>query len=341
MELIKTAIFIQGLVWAIQLLSGPPFRSRLYAVSAILLISIAALLDYLELAGIQIDRNVTLIDFYLVVGIMILLNHYLLDLISLHYKLIDRLIVFLPITGIPFMIIFRAVQTGSPDNSAAGMSFLLLLILYAVCLFHTGRYFYLYLIKGNYVKGLFGDLRIVKFWVVYGMVLFIWLMVLMVHITGNPEIEETVMKYLGIPVAILIFFWGFMETRRSPEKTFTVPVKQAVQSEITRTIMDLMEKERTYRDNDYSLDRMANQLGIQPYELTRILNHDLKTSFYDLVNSYRVKEVKQRLGKDDQRYFTLLAIAFECGFNSKSTFNRVFKEFTGKTPSEYARMNTG
>jgi AraC-like DNA-binding protein len=58
-------------------------------------------------------------------------------------------------------------------------------------------------------------------------------------------------------------------------------------------------------------------------------------NFYNLVNEYRIKEVKDRLKSDKYKRLTILAIAYDSGFNSKSSFNTIFKEKTGQTPSEY------
>ena len=61
-------------------------------------------------------------------------------------------------------------------------------------------------------------------------------------------------------------------------------------------------------------------------------------NFYDFINSYRVKEVQNRLEGGDSEVYSLLAIALESGFNSKSSFNAVFKKHTGMTPSQYKRQ---
>ncbi len=58
-------------------------------------------------------------------------------------------------------------------------------------------------------------------------------------------------------------------------------------------------------------------------------------NFYNLVNDYRVEEVKKRMVDPKYRHLTILAIAYDAGFNAKSSFNTVFKEKTGMTPSEY------
>ena len=74
---------------------------------------------------------------------------------------------------------------------------------------------------------------------------------------------------------------------------------------------------------------------MNPKVTSHLINHDLKTNFYEFVNKYRVEEFKYRLQREDSDKFTLLGLAYECGFNSKSTFNHTFKKFTGQTPKEY------
>lgn len=102
-----------------------------------------------------------------------------------------------------------------------------------------------------------------------------------------------------------------------------------------KLIEDAFKLDKIHLDNELTIDKLAFHLSLDTTELSSILNHEMNTNFYQLINSYRVEEVKKKLQEDDQRFFTLLAIAFDCGFNSKSTFNRVFKEFTGKSPKEF------
>ena len=77
----------------------------------------------------------------------------------------------------------------------------------------------------------------------------------------------------------------------------------------------------------------------RPYQLSQVINTSLGQNFYNLINSYRVEEAKQQLSASDKQNQTILAIAYDVGFNSKSVFNKAFKKFTGTTPSKY-RLNT-
>jgi len=76
-------------------------------------------------------------------------------------------------------------------------------------------------------------------------------------------------------------------------------------------------------------------LGVLPNHLSQIINQYEEKNFYDFVNSYRVEEFITLAKKDIDKNFNLLGLAYEAGFNSKSSFNQVFKKITGKTPSEF------
>lgn len=96
-----------------------------------------------------------------------------------------------------------------------------------------------------------------------------------------------------------------------------------------------MEAGRFYEDADLSLASLAEKLEIHPHELSRIINIALKKNFYDFINEYRVIEVARKMQNPAYNRMTLLGIAFESGFNSKTSFNRTFKQMTGKSPAEY------
>ncbi|MDP9076704.1 MAG: ABC transporter permease [Bacteroidota bacterium] len=96
-----------------------------------------------------------------------------------------------------------------------------------------------------------------------------------------------------------------------------------------------MEASLFYRDAELSLGSLAEKLDIHPHELSRIINIALKKNFNDFINEYRIREVAQKMQDPAYDRLTLLGIAYDAGFNSKSTFNRTFREMTGKSPAEY------
>ncbi|MBS1500948.1 MAG: ABC transporter permease, partial [Bacteroidetes bacterium] len=92
-----------------------------------------------------------------------------------------------------------------------------------------------------------------------------------------------------------------------------------------------------YQDPELSVNSLAKQLDMPAHELSRIINIGLKKNFNDFVNEFRVREVSRKMHDPAYANLTLLGIAYESGFNSQSTFHRVFKEQTGKTPAEYKK----
>lgn len=102
-----------------------------------------------------------------------------------------------------------------------------------------------------------------------------------------------------------------------------------------KELNDLMEQKALYRDKRLTKGQLANQIGWSETHLFNTLREGLHVNFNDYVNAFRVKEIKIRLKDPQSRDFTLLAIAEECGFNSKTSFYRTFKKFTDLTPSKY------
>jgi YesN/AraC family two-component response regulator len=96
-----------------------------------------------------------------------------------------------------------------------------------------------------------------------------------------------------------------------------------------------MEDSKLYLQSELTLQELANQLDVPAYQVTQSINEGLGKNFYDLINGYRVEEAKRLLSDPSTRNNKVLAIGMDAGFNSKTTFNTVFKKFTGLTPSEF------
>ncbi|MBS1527847.1 MAG: ABC transporter permease [Bacteroidetes bacterium] len=96
-----------------------------------------------------------------------------------------------------------------------------------------------------------------------------------------------------------------------------------------------METDRYYQDPELSLALLAGKLELPARELSQIINTALNKSFNDFINEYRIRYVISKMHDPEYKHITLLGIAYESGFNSKATFNRTFKQTTGKTPLAY------
>jgi AraC-like DNA-binding protein len=100
-------------------------------------------------------------------------------------------------------------------------------------------------------------------------------------------------------------------------------------------LVNSMQQDKLYLHPDLSLQMLAEQLNIPPHYLSQVINEQLGQNFFDFINSHRIEEVKRRLLDSQYQHLTILAIAFDSGFNSKSAFNVAFKNHTGLTPTQY------
>ena len=105
--------------------------------------------------------------------------------------------------------------------------------------------------------------------------------------------------------------------------------------ELVMRITGLMEKDRLYQETELTLQQLAIKLQAPAYQVSVALNEGMRKSFYDVINGYRVEEAKRLLVDSTNRNYTILSVGFEAGFNSKTTFNTVFKKYTGMTPTEF------
>jgi AraC-like DNA-binding protein len=108
--------------------------------------------------------------------------------------------------------------------------------------------------------------------------------------------------------------------------------------EILAMLNNFMQTEKPYTDSSLTLNKLADLLNVKVHNLSETINTKLDQNFFDYINNYRVEEVKQLIKDPEKSNYTLLAIAMEAGFNSKSSFNAIFKKFTGTTPSEFRKV---
>ena len=165
-------------------------------------------------------------------------------------------------------------------------------------------------------------------------------------------------------VPVFIFYIGFCGIRQ--QIIYTTPVTEA-QNKVSVSITEMpvkisdsykksglqvdnmktinarllksMQQDRLFLNPTLSLSALSKELNIPAHHLTQTLNEYADLSFYDFVNSFRVNEFKKRIHAPENKNFSLLGIAFDCGFNSKSSFNRIFKQKTALSPSEYQKKS--
>ena len=100
-------------------------------------------------------------------------------------------------------------------------------------------------------------------------------------------------------------------------------------------ILQFIQQGKAYEDPELSLTQVAKHLKTNPAIISKAVNQGFQLNFNDFINFYRIEAVKEKLLAGEQKTQTLLGIAYDCGFNSKATFNRAFKKFTGVSPKEW------
>lgn len=119
-------------------------------------------------------------------------------------------------------------------------------------------------------------------------------------------------------------------------------VKQRFSEEEAKLLVERllvhMGEERSYLNPELTLGELSAQVNLAKHELTELLNVNMGKNFFTFVNEFRLKAVVRRLANSDYDHLTIMAIANDCGFNSKSTFNSLFKQEFNHTPSEYKKM---
>ena len=175
--------------------------------------------------------------------------------------------------------------------------------------------------------------------------------------TGLLRIERGD-DFVSLGIAVMVYGIGYMGLRqpevfRYETAEYPVPVPEPPEPEtgapryersgltdreaerLKDALTALMEKERPWQDSDLTLADLAARLSTTPHRLSEVLNSQLGQTFYDFVNGYRVREVQRRIAAGEAQQVTMLSLALDAGFASKSTFNLVFKKHTGQTPSDF------
>lgn len=116
----------------------------------------------------------------------------------------------------------------------------------------------------------------------------------------------------------------------TPESTNDVQL-----NEWKHKLLSFIKEQKMYEDPELSLSQVAKALQSNVSVISKMINQGFGQNFNDFINQFRIEAVKEKLQKGEHLQQTLLGIAFDCGFNSKATFNRSFKKITGQSPKEW------
>jgi AraC-like DNA-binding protein len=116
-------------------------------------------------------------------------------------------------------------------------------------------------------------------------------------------------------------------------------LKDEDKKRILDQIVDYMKNKKPYLEPELTLEQLAADLSLKPKILSQMINESLNQNFFDFINRYRIEDARKLLTNPADKKITVLEVLYEVGFNSKSSFNTLFKKHTGLTPSEFKRKH--
>jgi AraC-like DNA-binding protein len=147
-----------------------------------------------------------------------------------------------------------------------------------------------------------------------------------------------------IPLTFLIYWLGikglivtYRNKTRNKISSHSTSLQPVIIEETVTNLKKAMETDKIFLNPNLTLDILSQHTRIPPKTISIVLNQHLQKSFNEFVNGYRVEEVKKRLQENPQSNLTILGTALESGFNSKASFQRIFKEMTGISPGGYQK----
>jgi AraC-like DNA-binding protein len=161
-------------------------------------------------------------------------------------------------------------------------------------------------------------------------------------------------KLIAVVFSLSVFALGYkgilqkeifhMRPTETPPPADILPRERGIANTVPPPNTDLlnrlhtyMEEKQPYLDPELTLSELAKQLNMNRGQLSQLINEGTGDNFYNFINKYRVEQVKLFMRDPAMKHYSMLGLALEAGFKSKSTFNLIFKRFTGVTPTEYRK----
>ncbi|OJJ17162.1 hypothetical protein BKI52_31120 [marine bacterium AO1-C] len=189
-----------------------------------------------------------------------------------------------------------------------------------------------------------------KTFIPIGVLWILWAIPLGIQLlTPNPQ--SGMFYPLKLGMALIIYWLGYSiyiyrdlwETKEESDIELLRKSTKGIElssktEEHYQKVLRLFEEEKLYQNAELNMSLLAEKTGLSNGYLSQIINQKEGKNFFDFINYYRVEEVKQKLNDAAFNHYSILGIALEAGFKSKSTFNSAFKKFTGQTPSNFRKQ---
>ena len=185
-------------------------------------------------------------------------------------------------------------------------------------------------------KHLTNSVKFVSFLVLFSLLTLLWIFQGIIGYQVFSLIEVILSAFLfllGYVGYFSPFFFDVPQIERA--RTFKEEYSRYNDADELARLGALFDDEKVYVKPRLTLDELAQQLNLPARYLSGLINSYHESDFRNFVNSYRVREAIKRIQDPRENHKTLLAIAMESGFSSKSSFNQIFKAHTGQTPSDF------
>ncbi|SHN24065.1 AraC family transcriptional regulator [Chitinophaga sp. CF418] len=182
--------------------------------------------------------------------------------------------------------------------------------------------------------------QFIRLFLVFQIIWFIYLVPYVIPSLTDKVLNTVDWYPVYIPLVVLIYCLGIKGYLMAPEeapatrKVVTPPSVRLVE-EAEPLLKKAMEQDHLYLDPELNLAMLSKHTGLPQKTISLVLNQHLQKSFNEFVNGYRVEAFKQNIRQLQQDNMTILAMAFDAGFNSQATFQRAFRNHTGMSPREY------
>lgn len=155
---------------------------------------------------------------------------------------------------------------------------------------------------------------------------------------------------IGIYLAIIMYYIGYKFMRISESEISAVEtvaskkyeksgLAEEKKNEISQKLLQIMKEEQLFIEPDLSASKLSEKINVSQNHLSQVINEKFGKNFFEFINGFRIELAKEMLASSEYDNLTVLTVGFEVGFQSKSTFNSVFKKITGITPSEFRKKN--
>lgn len=176
-----------------------------------------------------------------------------------------------------------------------------------------------------------------SFVVLYLGISFIWLTFTVIFLGWLPVYLFAAIAYSVLATIIVFLFSGQSISFSWNEKYAQSKIEEKQATQYLDQIKLEIEQNKAFLNPNLSLQDLADKTGLTTKMISQVVNSQEGMNFSTFINTYRIKEAEKRLMAPEFQHFTIVSIAYDCGFNSISSFNTTFKALTQKTPSEYRR----